>query len=278
MNLVIDVADVTVRRGQAYLLDHVSWQVAATDRWVVIGPNGAGKTTLMQLASTRMFPTTGHVTLLGERLGSVDVFELRPRIGVSSAALQGQIPWDETVRDVVISAAYAIFGRWREQYDDVDLERSERLMSQLRIQQLATRHFGTLSEGERQRVQIARALMTDPELLILDEPTAGLDLSGRELLLATLSELAQDAQSPTSVMVTHHVEEIPPGMTHALFLKRGRVVAAGPLREVMNSDVLSRTFDLPLHVDESDGRWRARAKLTPRRAWDGASDQESADW
>ncbi len=268
MNLVIDVADVTVRRGQAFLLDHVTWQVAETDRWVVIGPNGAGKTTLMQLASARTFPTSGHVTLLGERMGRVDVFELRPRIGMSSAALSTQIPADEKVRDVVISAAYAIFGRWHEAYDAIDVERAERLMSQMHIQPLANRLFGTLSEGEKQRTQIARALMSDPELLLLDEPTAGLDLSGRELLLATLSELALDTQSPTSVMVTHHVEEIPQGMTHALFLKSGRVVAAGPLSEVMTSDVLSRTFDLPLRVDEIDGRWRAQAILTPRRAWD----------
>ena len=259
MSTVIDVKDVTLRRGRAFLLDHVSWSVADTDRWVIVGPNGAGKTTLMQIISARMFPTSGEVRLLDERLGAVDVFELRPRIGVSSAALSAQIPPDEKVLDVVMSASYAIFGRWREDYTNIDFMQAEKLMSLMKVEELAERRFGTLSEGEKQRVQIARALMTDPELLILDEPTAGLDLAGRELLLATLSELAQDCWSPTSVMVTHHVEEIPAGMTHALFLKQGRVVAMGELAEVMTPEILSRTFDLPLTVKEIDGRWHAQA-------------------
>jgi iron complex transport system ATP-binding protein len=178
---------------------------------------------------------------------------------VSSAALSAQIPPDEKVLDVVMSASYAIFGRWREDYTNIDFMQAEKLMSLMKVEELAERRFGTLSEGEKQRVQIARALMTDPELLILDEPTAGLDLAGRELLLATLSELAQDRWSPTSVMVTHHVEEIPAGMTHALFLKQGRVVAMGELVEVMTPEILSRTFDLPLTVKEIDGRWHAQA-------------------
>jgi len=267
MSTVIDVSDVTVRRGRAFLLDHVSWHVEDTDRWVIIGPNGAGKTTLLQVVSARMFPTGGTVDLLGERLGRVDVFELRPRIGIASAALETQIPADEAVRDVVMSASYGVLGRWREHYGTVDQARAERVMSQLRVDHLAARVFGTLSEGERQRTQIARALMTDPELLLLDEPTAGLDLAGRELLLATLSELAQDPGAPTSVMVTHHVEEIPEGITHGLLLKQGRVVAAGPLETVLTTEALSRTFDLPLRIVRVDGRWHAQAALAPRRAW-----------
>ena len=266
MGTVIEVSDVTVRRGRNFLLDHVSWSVDEADRWVIIGPNGAGKTTLMQVISARMFPTSGTVTLLGERMGSVDVFELRPRIGMCSAALETQIPYDEKVIDVVMSASYAVFGRWREDYTNIDFARAEKLMCQLRVDSLAERRFGTLSEGEKQRTQIARALMTDPELLLLDEPTAGLDLSGRELLLSILSELAADELSPTSVMVTHHVEEIPQGVTHALFLKQGRVVAMGPIHSVMTPQVLTRTFDLPLVVKEVDGRWYAQAALAPRRA------------
>lgn len=266
MSTVIDVSDVTLRRGRSFLLDHVSWTVDETERWVIIGPNGAGKTTLIQLAAARIFPTSGQVHLLGQRLGAVDVFELRPRIGVSSAALENQIPGDEKVFDVIMSASYAVFGRWREDYTTIDFVRAEKLMSQMRVDHLAERRFATLSEGERQRTEIARALMTDPELLLLDEPTAGLDLSGRELLLATLSELAEDHLSPTLVMVTHHVEEIPQGITHALFLKQGRVVAAGPIHEVMTPQVLTRTFDLPLTVKDVDGRWYAQAALAPRRA------------
>ena len=267
MGTVIDVADVTLKRGHSFLLDHITWQVSDAQRWVIIGPNGAGKTTLVQVLASQMFPTTGTVTVLGEALGQVDVFELRPRIGVSSASLEIQIPANEKVRNVIMSAAYAIFGRWREGYTDLDAARAQALMTALSVEHLADRRFGTLSEGERQRVQIARALMTDPELLILDEPTAGLDLAGRELLLATLSDLAEDPHSPTLILVTHHVEEIPEGITHALFLKQGRVVASGPLHEVMNHEVLSRTFELPLEIEEINGRWRARAVAIPRHAF-----------
>jgi iron complex transport system ATP-binding protein len=259
MSTVIDVVDVTLRRGRAILLDHVSWTVEDTDRWVIIGPNGAGKTTLMQVISARLFPSSGRVELLGERLGSVDVFEVRPRLGVCSADLENQIPADELVKDVVMSASYAVFGRWREEYADMDTNRADVLMAQLRVDHLGERRYGTLSEGERQRSQIARALMTDPEILVLDEPTAGLDLAGRELLLAILSDLALDEYAPTSVMVTHHVEEIPPGVTHALFLKKGAVVAKGPSDEVMTDEVLSRTFDMGLRVGRIDGRWYAHA-------------------
>lgn len=259
MSTVIDVSDVTLRRGRAFLLDHLSWKVEDYDRWVIIGPNGAGKTTLLQIVATRIFPTSGQVRVLGKLMGHVDVFDIRTRIGVSSAALEMQIPSDEKVQDVVMSASYAVFGRWREDYTNIDFIRAEKLMDRLRVDHLADRRFGTLSEGERQRTQIARALMTDPEILLLDEPTAGLDLAGRELLVAILAELAQDMLSPTTVLVTHHVEEIPPGITHALFLKQGRPVAMGPIRDVMNADVLSRTFDMPLKIAEIDGRWYAQA-------------------
>ncbi|MDR2895243.1 MAG: ABC transporter ATP-binding protein [Propionibacteriaceae bacterium] len=260
MAIEVAVEDVTVRRGATFMLDHVSWAVSSQDRWVVIGPNGAGKTTLMRLLSARLFPTSGQVWLLGERLGAVDVFELRPRIGMSSSAIDGQIPADEVVLDVVLSAAYGIIGRWREVYGAADMDRATWLLDEFGVGRLANRSYGKLSVGERQRVMIARALMPDPELLILDEPTAGLDLAGRESLLISLSRLAADTTAPASVMVTHHVEEIPKGVTHALFLKQGRVVAAGPIDAVMTAAVLSRTFDMSLRVDQIDGRWRAQAQ------------------
>ena len=259
MTAVVELADASVVRGATPLLSAVTWSVDESDRWVVIGPNGAGKTTLLQLLAAQIHPTDGMVSVLGDILGAVDVFELRPRIGVTSAALADRIPRGEAVGNVVVSASYAVMGRWHEQYDAADFQRAGRLMRQLRVEHLGKRTFGTLSEGERKRVQIARALMTDPELLLLDEPAAGLDLAGRESLVETLSEIVADPDAPAVVLVTHHLEEIPPGMTHALLLRGGRVVAAGPIGEVLTDELMSETFGLPLHVDRTDGRWSARA-------------------
>lgn len=257
---------VSVVRGRARILDAVSWTVADGDRWVVLGPNGAGKTTLLQIAAARLQPTSGTVDLLDERLGQVDVFELRPRIGLASAALAEQIPAAERVRDVVLTASYAVVGRWREPYDPVDVGRAGVLLSALGAAGLSDRRFGTLSEGERKRVQIARALMSDPELLLLDEPAAGLDLGGREDLVSRLSAVAADPASPALVLVTHHVEEIPPGFTHALLLRQGRVVASGPLAEVLTPPWLTAAFGLPLLVDRHGDRWAARALRPPGSA------------
>lgn len=259
MVAVVDLADVSIVRGGSTLLDEITVQIDESDRWVVIGPNGAGKTTLLQVLGAQIHPTSGVAGLLGEVLGTVDVFELRPRIGITSAALAERIPRSERVHDVVVSASYAVLGRWREDYDELDHERADELLDQLGIAGLVDRTFGTLSEGERKRVQIARALMTDPELLLLDEPAAGLDLSGREALVRTLGQLAQDPYAPASVLVTHHVEEIPVGVTHALLLKQGRLVSAGPIDETLTAENLSATFDLPLTLSRSDGRWAARA-------------------
>ena len=225
---VVELADVSIVRGGATLLSDVSWTVDEADRWVVIGPNGAGKTTLLSIVAANLHPTRGLVSLLGEYLGAVDVFDLRPRIGVTSAALADRIPRGESVGNVIVSASYSVIGRWHEEYDVMDFQRAGVLMTQLRVAHLGRRTFGTLSEGERKRVQIARALMTDPELLLLDEPAAGLDLAGRESLVETLGEIAADPDAPAMVMVTHHLEEIPVGMTHALLLKDGAVVAARP--------------------------------------------------
>src|SRR6476469_8167469 len=258
MVAVIEFAGVTVRRGQATLLDQISWRVAEGERWVVLGPNGAGKTTLLQVASAQIHPTDGVAGILDEVLGTVDVFELRPRIGLTSAALAERIPRCESVRDVVVSASYGVVGRWREQYDQLDHDRAGELLEELGVHHLADRTFGTLSEGERKRVQIARALMTDPELLLLDEPAAGLDLGGREDLVSTLSVLANDPDSPATVLVSHHVEEIPPGFTHALLLRQGAVVTAGPIEEVLTAEHLSETFAMQLQVTHEDGRYAAR--------------------
>jgi iron complex transport system ATP-binding protein len=251
--------DVTIRRGDTTLLSDVTWRVAPEDRWVVLGPNGAGKTTLLAVAASKMHPTVGVAHVLGERLGGVDVFELRPRIGVCSAGEAERIPPEELVTNVVLTAAYAVVGRFREEYELLDEVRARALLDQFGVVHLADRRHGTLSEGERKRVQIARALMTDPELLLLDEPAAGLDLGGREDLVRRLGELAADPASPAFVLVTHHVEEIPLGITHALLLRGGRVVAAGKAPDVLTPENLSTTFGLPLAVHEEAGRYYARA-------------------
>ena len=260
MDAVLELADVTVRRGQATLIEGIDWTVEEDERWVVLGPNGAGKTTLLQVAAAQIHPTTGVAGILGEVLGTVDVFELRPRIGLTSAAIAERIPREERVHDVVVSASYGVLGRWREHYDDLDHVRAEELLTEVGAGRLTDRTFGTLSEGERKRVQIARALMTDPELLLLDEPAAGLDLGGREDLVSTRSVLAMDLMSPATVLVSHHVEEIPPGFTHALLMREGKVVAAGPLERVLTEEIVSVTFGMPLTLRHEDGRWAARRR------------------
>jgi len=256
-DLLVDFAGVSVRRGGATLLGPLDWRVELDERWVVLGPNGAGKTTMLRVAAAELHPTEGTAHLLGELLGRTDVFELRPRIGTSSAALGHRVPEHELVSDLVVSAGYAVLGRWRELYDEVDTGRAGQLLASMGAGHLAQRSFGTLSEGERKRVLIARALMTDPELLLLDEPAAGLDLGGREDLVERLSLLAWDADAPASVLVTHHVEEIPPGYTHALLLREGRAVTQGLLEDVITAEALSETFATPIALDRVEERYFA---------------------
>jgi iron complex transport system ATP-binding protein len=259
MTDVLALAGVSVVRGSTTLLDDVTWEVEEGERWVVLGANGAGKTTLLQVAAGRIHPSTGVAGVLGEVLGTVDVFELRPRIGLASASLAERIPMGEAVHNVVVTASYGVVGRWREQYHHLDHTRAAELLEVMGVDHLADRTFGTLSEGERKRVQIARALMTDPELMLLDEPAAGLDLGGREDLVGRLGELAADLTAPAMVLVTHHVEEIPPYFTDALLLRGGRVVAAGPLELTLTDENLGETFGLPLHVEQRGDRWTAWA-------------------
>ncbi|OAA24731.1 iron complex transport system ATP-binding protein [Frankia sp. EI5c] len=255
---VLRLENVTVRRDGAHLLRGVNWVVNQGERWVLLGPNGAGKTTLLQIAASRMFPTSGSVELLGERLGRVNLQELRYRVGVVSPVLTDRPPPEERVLDAVVTAGWSVLGRGNEEYDEVDLRRAAELLGQFGCRNLSERTFGTLSEGERKRVQIARALMTDPELLLLDEPASGLDLGAREALLRRLTRFAADPAAPVTVLVSHHVEEIPVGVTHALLLRRGQVLAAGPVGEVLVSEHLSACFGLPLEITASAGRYAAR--------------------
>ena len=260
MPQVLEFSDVVVRRNGRDIVDHLDWSVSDDERWVILGPNGAGKTTLLQLADTLMHPTSGTVTILGERLGRSAVFELRPRIGFASSAMARRLPLDETVLNVVLTAAYSVLGRWNESYEDIDERRALRVLAEWHLEHLADRTFGTLSDGEQKRVQIARAIMTDPEILLLDEPAASLDLGAREELVSLLGGYAQAPSTPAMIMVTHHVEEIPIGFTHVLLLGDGRAVAAGPLRDTLTAENLTATFGVEIHLTEGDGRYAARAR------------------
>ena len=267
-DLLIDFRNVLLQRDGRTLVGPLDWAVELDERWVIIGPNGAGKTSLLRIAAAAEHPTSGVAFVLGEQLGRVDMTELRARIGLSSSALSQRIPADELVSDLVVSAGYAVLGRWRERYDDVDYQRAVDMLESVGAEHLAERTYGTLSEGERKRVLIARSLMTDPELLLLDEPAAALDLGGREELVARLTDLAADPDAPALVLVTHHVEEVPPGFSHGLLLSEGRVVAAGLLSDVLTAENLSTAFGQRIALEVVDGRYfarRVRARAAHRR-------------
>ena len=260
MSAILELSDISVRRGDRVILGPLNWQVLEGERWVILGPNGAGKTTLLQICSSLIHPTTGEINILGEKLGKVDVFELRTRIGLTSSALVEQLPPDELVMDVVLTAAYAMLGRWQEKYDLWDESRAMALLTALGVRELGERLFGSLSEGEKKRVQIARALMADPELLLLDEPASSLDLGGREDLLRRIESLSKDPLAPATVIVTHHIEEIPVGTTHALLLREGVVVAQGEVASVITDQNLTQAYGLAITVQTEGGRFFARAR------------------
>ena len=257
---VLELRDVTVRRGERAILGPITFAIRPEERWVILGPNGAGKSTLLQILATRIFPTSGSALLLEKEMGKCDLSELRTQIGICGALISEDIPADEIVRDVVLTAAYAILGRWNEAYDLWDESRAVALLTTFGVRDLADRKYGTLSEGERKRVQISRALMADPELLLLDEPAAGLDLAGREDLLKRFSIFASDQHAPASILVTHHIEEIPTGTTHALILKDGKIAVSGPIEQVITSEHISAIFELPITVVREGQRYFARSQ------------------
>jgi iron complex transport system ATP-binding protein len=259
---VLRLRGVGVSREQSMLLRDVSWTVSDDQSWVIVGPNGAGKTTLLQVAAALIPPTEGRAEVLGEPLAAhAGLAELRSRIGFASAAVADQVPRKEKVIDLVMTAGYGTIGRSGEEFDSYDVARAVELLEAVGSAHLIRRRFGTLSEGERKRVQIARSLMADPEILLLDEPAAGLDLGGREDLLIRIAALLRDPRSPVLVMVTHHVEEVPGGFTHAMLMRGGAVLAAGPIATVFTDANLSRCFGVPLIVERRGARYMARAVL-----------------
>ena len=256
---VLNLQNVSVIRDGKTILGPLDWQVNENERWVILGPNGAGKSTLFALCSTQIHPSTGSVEILGSKLGTVDVFEVRPRIGFMGSTLVNLFPEDEKVIDIVLTAAYAMLGRWNESYELWDESRAQGLLTTLGVRELAQRNFSTLSEGEKKRVLISRSLMSDPEILLLDEPASGLDLGGREDLLNRFDLLANDPYAPATLIITHHIEEIPAGSTHALLLKSGKIVGSGPIATVITSENLSVAYDMPISVSIMNNRYSANA-------------------
>jgi iron complex transport system ATP-binding protein len=261
MTVILRLTQVSVVRPPVTLLEDLDWTVRAGERWVVLGPNGSGKTTLLRVASLYLHPSAGSVEVLGHRLGRVDVRRLRTRIGLVSPAFADLLRPDIVAVDAVMTAREAALETWWHSYGPDDRKVALGLLERTGAADLADRAFGTLSSGERQRVLLARSLWGDPGLVLLDEPTAGLDLGAREDLVARLAHLADDDATPPTVLVTHHVEEIPPGFTHALLLRDGRTVAAGGIGDVLTAEALSETFGLPLRLDVQDGRYAARARV-----------------
>jgi iron complex transport system ATP-binding protein len=258
MSAVIALNNVTLVRDKRAILNNVDWRVEPNQRWVIIGPNGAGKTSLLRVAAAQIHPSTGSAEILGERLGEINVFELRTRIGFASNAQAAHIPNSETVLNAVMTASYAITGRWNEQYDDIDERRARRVLGEWGLAEFADRAFGTLSDGERKRTQIARSVMPDPELLLLDEPVASLDLAAREQTIRIIGEYASSPYAPAMVMVTHHLEEIPAGFTHALIMVNGEIYAAGEIGSTLTSEKISEAFGIGLTITQVDGRFHAR--------------------
>jgi iron complex transport system ATP-binding protein len=250
---------VGVTRDGRDLLDAVDWSVGHDERWAILGANGSGKSTLIQIAALQLHPSRGDVDVLGQRLGRTDVRTLRRRIGYAAAALADSLRPTIPARDVVMTARYAALEPWWHEYDDADRAEAVDRLRRLGVDQFADREFGTLSSGERQRVLLARTLMGEPGVILLDEPSAGLDLGGREGLVQSLADLATDTSAPPTVFVTHHVEEIPPGFTSLLLLREGRIESSGPLADTLTSESLSDLFGVKLRLRHADGRYSAVA-------------------
>ena len=258
MTYVLNLSHVSLQRGDTQILSDVSWSTRPRQHWVIVGPNGAGKTTLARVASGRVSPNSGEVSVSDTVLANADPAEVATRIGLASAAVAAKIVPTQSVLDTVRSAAWGLSVAHDEEYEEVDDQRASTLMEIFGVAHLAQREFATLSEGEAQRVLLARALMTDPEVLVLDEPTSGLDLGARELLIAALSEIMKGLKSPQIVLVTHQIEEIPDGVTHCAIMSQGQITHQGPIEDILTGVNLSQVYGMPLLAGRTDGRWWAR--------------------
>ena len=257
----LELDHIVFERDGRRILDDISLHVTLGQHWLVLGANGSGKTTLLRIASMYEHPSSGSVRVLGELLGRTDVRQLRRRIGYTSAALRAEFRPALTAAEIVMTAKNAALEPWWHQYDDDDRARAHDCLARLGVAVLADHQLATLSSGEQQRVFLARTLMNDPGILLLDEPSAGLDLGGREQLVAALGDLAADRAGPPFVLVTHHVDEVPEGVTHALLLRDGRAVSQGPIDEALTEAALSDCFEMNLALERRpDGRLSAWAR------------------
>lgn len=261
VSIIAKLNDVSVNRGKTQILSNINWQMRSSEKWAVLGPNGAGKTTFLQLLSGYIFPASGSAEVLGETFGISDITEIRSRIGLATINMLNRIGFDETVHDAVISAVHGVTGVGLERYAELDEERAYSLMQEWSLLEFSKKRIANISDGERKRLLIARALMPNPELLLLDEPTAALDLGSRESLLNKLQNLCLKPDAPAIVMVTHHVEEIPAGITHVLLLRSGKAIASGPIDQVISSVTLSATYGVPVVVHRNGDRWFATARV-----------------
>ena len=250
-----ELLGVSVKYEEKVILGPLDLEISSTDRWVVLGPNGSGKTSLIKILSLYRYPTTGTVKVLGETWGATDIRRLRQRIGLASSSLRDQFRADILGLDIVMTARHAALETWWHEYSEADRQAAIDCLARIGAEALAARKFHTMSSGEQQRVQLARTLMGEPGLLLLDEPTAGLDLVGREKLVSSLASVASDPQTPATLLVTHHTDEIPPGFTHGLLLREGQPLASGPINEVLTADSLSECFGLRLQLENRGGRW-----------------------
>lgn len=266
--MVIRCSGVVVRRAGRAILGPIDWEVRPRERWIVLGRNGSGKTTLLSVASMNLWPSAGSVEVLGERYGRTDARDLRRRVGVAGSAVEDAMRPDLTPHDLIMTARHGAYEPWWHVYTAADRTRATAIGERLGLGPHLHQPFSTLSAGERRRTSIARALMPDPDILFLDEPTASLDLAARETLLHDLAALARTSRPTAIVLVSHHLEEIPPGFGHVLVLAEGRVAAAGPIHDVLRDEVLSAAFGLPLAVESRGGRWTARHRPAPGRAGD----------
>jgi iron complex transport system ATP-binding protein len=255
-----------VRIDGRVVLGPVDLVVGRGERWVLMGPNGGGKTTLLSLAGARRQPSSGRVAVLGATLGTGDVRTLHPRISHTSHVLAERMPTDLTVRTVVLTGKRATLAPWFQRFDDADERRAAALLERVGCGHLTARRFATASQGERQRVLLARALFSDPELLILDEPASGLDLPARESLIDALEAVVAQPSTQTTIVATHHLEEIPPSTTHAALLRDGRLVASGAVERVLTPRALEDCFGIALEVGRRGARWWATATTTSRSA------------